>query len=459
MTDGTDRKNIGCFIRIAGIRLIPVFGILCLTSLPAEISAAPAAKLPGLENGMLKIQNVPAAQQNDKPDQKAGPEIRDDRRNVQITRKEDAVNDPKSKTSGRASSWSATTPVPPRSLAAKLLDPRSGIVLHWSPRERVGLLRGVRIPAAALSPDQSVLALVETTGGDEPPNGSRIVLINTHTWEILKLIEIPRLTEKIVFAWTEPAVFVLCKPQPELKQSGGLARILLDSDVPEDSFIPTGSVVFSDLLCDRVDRVYLSDAAKPRVLVFRPGSTYPRTVEVLSPGSALALSPDGRRWAAAGISGKIEIFKTGDCSPLSTEAIPQDFPIRQLLFLDNANNFLCAPDPLKNRAAFAVRVGRIREFEGFSAGALTVSTDGNTILHRKQASGEIEFLDSRSFRKLASAVPERISPRTHGVPREVYLLEAGELTAVLDDAGNLYVLHRPEKETKFQKKIILTPWK
>lgn len=441
------------------IRPLHIFEIVFLTALSAGLSAAPAVKLPGLEGGMLKVKNVPAGQPEEKPDKETLPEIRDDGRNVQTQEKDDASPARPSGPSARPSSWSAVTPVPPRSLAAKLRDPGRKTVLRWAPRERIGVLRGVRLPAAALSPDQSVLALVETTGGDEPPNGSRIVLINTHNWEILKIIEIPRLTERIVFARKDPALFILCKPQAELKQEGGLAKILLDSGTPEASFIPVGSHVFSDLLCDREDRVYLADAEKPRVLIFGPGSAQPRTAAVSAPGCALALSPDGGKWAAAGTSGKIEIFKTGDDRPLSTESIPQDYPVRQLLFLDNGNSFLCAPDPLTNRAAFAIRAGRIREFEGFSAGALAVSTDGTTVLHRKQAHGEIEFLDPRSFSKRASVIPERVPPRTRGVPREVYQLEAGELTAVLDDSGNLYVLHRPEKETRYQKKIILTPWK
>ena len=443
------------------MRLPHIFTIICLSLLSAGLSAAPARKLPGLEDGMLKIRNVPAGQPDGKPKEEPLPEIRDDRRNVQTSgNEEDPFARQPGAASSRPSSWSATTPVPPRSLAAKLRDPDREKVLRWSPMERVGLLRGVRLPAAALSPDQSVLALVETTGGEDPPNGSRIVLIDTHTWGILRVIEIPRLTDRIVFAWKEPVLFVLCKPQSELKQEGGLAKIRLDPDTaPEASFIRTGPRTCSDLLCDREGRVYLSDAAKARVLIYRPGNTYPRTVKVSAPGCALALSPDGRKWAAAGNAGKIEIYKAGDDRPRAAEEIPPGYPVRQLLFLDNGYGFLCAPDPLTNRAAFAVRGGQVREFGGASAGSLAISTDGTTILHRKQAGGEIEFLDPKTFRKLASVMPERIPPRTRGVPREVYQLEAGELTAVLDESGNLYVLHRPEKETKFQKKIILTPWK
>ena len=441
------------------IRIQHIFEIICLTFLSAGLSAAPAKKLPGLEDGMLKIRNLPAEQTGSGSEQKKLPEIQDDRRNIQVSEGNDDPLVPAPDASARPSSWSATTPVPPRSLAAKLQALATGPALRWSPMERVGLLRGVRLPAVALSPDQSVLAIVETTGADEPPNGSRIVLINTHTWKILKLIEIPRLTDRIVFARKDPALFVLCKTQAVLKQGGGLARIQLDSDTPEASFIRTGTLACADLFCDRENRVYLSDKDKARVLIYRPDAASPRTVKVSAPGCALAMSPDGKKWAAAGSSGKIEVFKIGDNRPLSTETIPSEFPVRQLLFLDNGNNFLCAPDPLTDRAAIAVRADRIQEFEGFSAGALSISTDGRTILHRKKTAGEVEFLDSRTLRKIFSAIPERCQPRTRGTPREVYPLEAGELTAVLDESGNLYVLHRPEKETKFQKKIILTPWK
>jgi len=429
-----------------------------LSTASFALFAAPARPLPGLEGGMLKIQDAPASLETKEPEAKT-PEIRDDRRNVQIEEGETPSSSlPGADPASRPSSWSAATPVPPRSLAAKLRDPGRAGKLHWAPLEQVGVLRGVRLPAVALSPDQSVLAIVETTGGEEPPNGSRIVLINTHTWEILKLIETPRHAERIVFAGKEPALYVLCRAQPELKQNAGLVRFLLDSG-EESAFIRTGSLGCTALFCDREDRVYVSDANKPRVLVFTPDLSSHRTVKTASSGCALALSPDGRRWAAAGGSGKIEIFKVGDARPLNTEKIPADYPIRQLLFLDNGRNFLCAPDPLTDRSAFALRAGRIQEFGGTSAGELAVSTDGRVILHRKKVAGEIEFLDARTFQKLASATPGRIDPRTQGYPRAVFPLEAGELTAVLDETGNLYVLRRPEQQTKFQKKLILTPWK
>lgn len=424
----------------------------------AGLAAEPARTLPGLEGGMLKIQNVPEAEEK-KESAPPAPEIQDDRRNVQVL--EEGENPPPSPVSPsltRPSSWSAVTPVPPRSLAAKLTEPDRKTVLRWAPLEHVGVLRGVRLPAAALSPDQSVLAIVETTGGEEPPNGSRIVLINTHNWEILKLIETPRRAEKIVFARRSPSLFVLCRPQPELKQPGGLAQFLPESG-GEIWFLRTGKMACADLFCDREDNVYLSDAEKERVLIVTPGTDSRRTVHVSAPGCALALSPNGKRWAAAGNAGRIEVFKVGDGRPISTVKIPPEYPVRQLLFLDNGGDFLCAPDPLKDRSAFAVRAGRVREFEGSSAGELALSTDGQVLLHRKKAAGEIEYLDARTFRKIASAIPERIFPRTQGDPRAVFPLEAGELTAVLDEGGALYVLHCPEKQTKYQKKIILTPWK
>ena len=71
----------------------------------AGLAAEPAKTLPGLEGGMLKIQNVPEFEEKKEPAPPA-PEIQDDRRNVQVLEEgENPPSSPASPSSARPSSW------------------------------------------------------------------------------------------------------------------------------------------------------------------------------------------------------------------------------------------------------------------------------------------------------------------------------------------------------------------
>ena len=80
-----------------------------------------------------------------------------------------------------------TSKLPAGSLAEKLADAKAETVSVWRPAFATQGFRGIRLDAFALSNDGSVLAIAERTGTSLGPNGTRIVLIDTSNWQVIRI--------------------------------------------------------------------------------------------------------------------------------------------------------------------------------------------------------------------------------------------------------------------------------
>ena len=411
--------------------------------------------LPGLEGGALQLKNDPTVERTaEKP-----PEIEDRKNNIRTISGTDQ-NLPLpggGETSARNQKWDKSTPIPRHSLAAKL-QRTDGKLIQWAPQRVTGSIAGVRLPSAAISYDQSVLAFAELFGAESGPFGTRIVLLNTHDWRILKIIELKRKVKKIVFAGDTVCLAALCAEQPALEQSGGLSLIRLDSGA-ETYFAEVPPSFEGDLGAGRSGCVFLADSRVGEIRYWKPGKTVKTGVIRTAAPAKLGFSPDGRILAAANGKGTIELFKMSDFRLLNTVKLPlsQEYPIHQVLFLNNEEDFLCAPDPLSDRSSFVYRASQIFELKGRSSGSNVITGDGLRILHLKKVNGEIEILESDTLRKITSLLPEQVKPNTHGDPAHVFYLDHARLTAVLDAGGTFYLLCLPKGVSKFQKEIIFSP--
>lgn len=113
---------------------------------------------------------------------------------------------------------------PAGSLAQKITSKKK--IYRWYPKWRFSGMGGPWLPDAKISEDKTVLAIVETTGEKEGPNGSRIVLINTCNWQILRIHEFKdRLISKICFI--PNSIWLACwgEKQVKLKQPYSLTVI------------------------------------------------------------------------------------------------------------------------------------------------------------------------------------------------------------------------------------------
>ena len=138
--------------------------------------------------------------------------------------------------------------------------------------------------------------------------------------------------------------------------------------------------------------------------------------------------------------------------------MPENYPIVQLIFIDNDKQFLCAADPLQNTAAIVLRDQQTFDLKGNSAGFNTITGDGKYLIHCKKVRGELEILNVNTLDKENSVIPENIAPLTKGGdPAFVFPLEASNTIAILDTKGNFYLLHLPRDAKKYQKETVFMP--
>ena len=417
-------------------------------------------KLPGLENGVLKIRDVPGA--DDSEDKHYSPTINVDKRRIRYVKRnpDGSVTHPGGglKTN-RRQSWSKVTPVPVDSLAALIAGKKTAMGTQWAPTRIPGTVHGVRIPDVQLSVDQSLFAFVETTGNTDGPNGSRIVLMNAHDWNVIRVIYTDRIVKRLCFIGSTQKIAALCENQSAMKQKSGLAIFHLKHG-GEIAFRVLPSALSGNMLSDRNGRLYISHREKNEIWRFEQEITRDyRILRTDSKNPVSALSPNGKFLAAASPeNGLIRIYKISDLRPIRSTKMPENYPIVQLIFIDNDKQFLCAADPLQNTAAIVLRDQQTFDLKGNSAGFNTITGDGKYLIHCKKVRGELEILNVNTLDKENSVIPENIAPLTKGGdPAFVFPLEASNTIAILDTKGNFYLLHLPRDAKKYQKETVFMP--
>lgn len=428
---------------------------------PGEANA-PRKKviLPGLEGGALKIQKTPGFSE-EQPEEI--PQIEVDNRQIRTMEKNPDGSAPElhggGLTTTRRQNWEKRTPLPADSLAAKISGKEGKTSLQWVPTRIPGSVYGTRLPDLALSNDQSVFAFVETTGKEDGPFGSRIVLMNAHSWTVIRIIETERQIIKVCFAGNTMNLAAVCKKQDELKQFAGLAVFHLKSG-KEVSFRKLPESLCGQMLSDRSGRIYLGDKAKTELRRFQlPDETNePQIIAVDEVDPVLALSPNGKLLAVGGTNGRINLYKISDMRPISTVNIPKGYPLSQIIFIDNNKSFICAAKPDSNTPSFVLRANQVFHLQGYSSGFNSITPDGKTLIHAKKVNGELEMLNPVSLQQEDRVIPDSIQPVTRGGdPQFVFFLEANRTFAVLDSKGNFYLLYHPKREKKFQKETIFMP--
>jgi hypothetical protein len=139
------------------------------------------------------------------------PEIKDDARNVI---REEIPSDEKTRTTTEG-------------LASKLEIKEK---LSWKPLWKYEGIGGADLPSIALSDDKTLMAIVERTGELSGPNGSRIVVLRTADWKILRIHEIQeRKIEKLIFLPEKAEAAVFSSKQSSLKMPNEILKIDLDS--------------------------------------------------------------------------------------------------------------------------------------------------------------------------------------------------------------------------------------
>lgn len=361
--------------------------------------------------------------------------------------------------SGRKKQWIRQTPVPEKSLAFRIPVPEDREIL-WSPdwiHQNAGF---VRIPDVQLSADRSLFAFVETTGAARGPYGSRIVLMNAHSWRIAGILEIPgRKINGIAFLPETLTLAALCEKQLEKEQTCGIAVIDLLSG-KEKQFIPLKDAKGLKICADGSGKYVCVLFPEARtMLIFRTSdlSATPERLKLQSDSPCSAVfSGDGAKLAVAG-KDCLEIFKTEPFAPLTSQKLPKGFVPGKLCFLSGNNALVLFADSDRagsSQESLLFHNGALSRFAPNSSGTGTVDEKNKLIYAGIRHGGKIQVFLFPALEETDSDSPERIQPKTTGDPEYLFYIPSNHSIAVFDVSGNFYLLYRYGKEKHFRKDLL-----
>lgn len=360
-----------------------------------------------------------------------------------------------------------TSNLPDSALAAKLADPDAETVRVWRPAFATQGFRGARLDAFAVSQDGSVFAIAERTGSLNGPNGARIILVNTSDWQVLRIFTTELALKKLAFVPGRAALAAVAFPQPALKQNFGLAVFDLAGEnaltftelpfpfneniVPEQvALLPTGNGVFCSGFFG--NKVFFVPHSAPA-----DGAARYRTIETVAPSSALAVTPDGKSFAA--VSRKaIEYFNINPADAAKRQSVTTldlGWTPVDLHFLGGAlTDFIVCPAYREDSAPVIIRSSAREALDGRSAGFAVPMEEGRQIGVAFKVKGRIDVVDPASLEATDSVILEQLRPATAGDTAFVFYLDPIHAFCVVDSNGNFFAVGRREGEKRWMKRII-----
>lgn len=390
------------------------------------------------------------------------PAVKVDHSNVFKTEKRataDVGTDDAAKKAGKKS-WVKETPMPAECLAATV-GQSSKYDWKWSPRWSFKGLGGVRVPDVALSTDSSLFAFAEITGETDGPFGSRIILLNTHSWKVEKVIEFPgRKIDSLAFIPGTTQVAAACDRQAELKQPYGISVIDLVRG-KEMSFTQAKARAGSSFIVSKSGTAYMTSAEDSQIYAFslkNPGSQ-PKAIQSGNSRPVITLSEDENQLAVAGDT-TLDTYKTSDLRLLSSWPLPSGFQTETLIFMPEKDSFALAPQLLNSTSAITFKGGSAKQFGEKSSGILMRDPTDGTLYGVMRSKSRIVQFRPPAMEEVSGTLPEEIRPKTSGDPVAAFMLPHAKCIAMLDKGGNFYLVAKnPGDQKRWQKDLIFTPVK
>ena len=423
---------------------------------PAPKKKKPAVKtFADSEEGSFKVRYSNAEQEKKKP------EVRDTQENVNIMKKDDpgaAVKQEKISKKEQLRRDAFRTKRPEGSFAAHLEPLNSGKIIRWSPQWHSEIASGVRLPAAVISPDRTIIIIAETLGEAQGPFGTRLVFLDTCSWTITAVHHLWKKDVRFIAAAPDHTLVLAARGQEAFKSSDEI--ILLD---------PRNGREKQTLALPGVRRVYIDPAGclfavfaaesekSSRIELYpdllKKGSLAMKEIKSSNHSPVLAVSRDGSQFAAAGDQ-SVELYRKSDCRLIESTPLPDGFITADLLIA--GDTVIAAPESRLQRRAIAFRNSWHQEFGENSFGLLVPQPDDTdhffgAVMSRK---GRVSRIALSTLKEQSGVDPEEGRPRTTGDPKAVFAFPKIKVTAVLDEKGCFYLLYLDAAGKRWQKEIL-----
>jgi hypothetical protein len=340
--------------------------------------------------------------------------------------------------------------VPEGSLAAQTAV--KGETITWRAKWVFKGRGGPRIPCAALSPDKTVAVIAETTGAEDGPFGTRLVLINTLDLNVCKIITVDRKIGAMEFIPGPQTLICAAERQLPLKQPLSLFALDCRSGkiVSEADFKRS----VSSMTASSGGKLFVKAADSPEIFVFK-GSDLTAKPEIITTqipeDGALALSPDGKTLVCSAGGGKAVFFNAATGKQSAEKKIPDSVTPARIEFLGNPEWIVFfTPD---GDSAF-LKGGNAKVFMRASGAAMTFDSKDSTLFAEAQKNSEIALFSVPAMEPAGSISPLRILPKTGAAAQWLAVLEKGSLLE-LDKNGSVIVFDKPSGKGKFWKKTLV----
>lgn len=335
-------------------------------------------------------------------------------------------------------------------LAAAVGKP--GKKFHWSPKWLLSKgIGGVRLPDIAISPDRSVLVVIETVGAASGPFGGRIIAINPENGDILRVYELKNFFPKIIaFVPGARKLVFWSAGQTLVKSCNELVSLDLSSG-EIGSAVPAGSADIADLaVSSDGDWIFLKPAGEKEILRFSIDEPAAPPVKIISANANGRFAVNESLLALAGES-RLEVFSAEDGRPVKTIAIPTGHRIRGLTFAGRDDWF--AFNTAEGRTAL-VKNKSIWDLSPHGTPLLFFDRGNGWLGVGLQKKNEVCFfkpLDPEN--KLSRFLPASVRPATRSPIRFMAPLKRRDSFIAIDKAGRFMRLERDKK--RWRKSVLL----
>lgn len=349
-------------------------------------------------------------------------------------------------------------PTPAGSLADKLAKKSvADKKLLWRPLTRSGgeFLGHPWLTVGALSADKTVLAVIERTGADGGPYGSRLVLINTCDFSILRVHELETLVESLGFCGERSSIFALCAAQKSLLQSKRIVEIDLNDGALKQSLDLSSENYAMLLVASAQNKVMVRRMGMPELEVYPLNNLAPaekRIVKLESDDALPALTGDGASLAVF-TPGLCALYDLNDLSAYRSFKLPANAKFDRVWGIGDRARWI-----VKQGEQFAYLNESQKSDIGGRAGDLVIVA-GTSELYLEEKVGNV----LRAYKQFPFAgtndkiEPMRMFPRSATSAFFADYIPHGNRILYFDKSGALWLYAKRPKGDNWSKIQIIAP--
>lgn len=364
------------------------------------------------------------------------PKVEDDRSNIYKER----LKDKRANLAG----------TPEKCLAVEVADRQYRI--DWQPKWHYHGVGGPRLPDAAISPDRSIVALIENTGKPDAPSGSRIVLYNVYNFKVVKIIEQKECKiSRICFIPDSASLACFVEAQKCFKQKPRL--IIVDLATGEnigEAYLPEPVSDMASSLTGEIVAVRMQNGG---ISVFNTSDlkTPPRTVKDCQNGKCLTINSD-RGQLVAPVGSQVKMFNLETLRPnaMSEFGLPAGFSPDKIKMIEEQSYILLE----KHKKLLYARNLKVRTVADDPDITFDFQPETKTLAVGMLHKQKLQLYTIPGLEELKAVEPGNLRPKTRGdIIMLAFTTKAMNLI-VLDNHGNLYLMTKPKR--RWEKKLLIS---